>query len=92
MRESASVIRWETCINLDTRVTAYKKNPWPVPDWDMKKVNEALKLVAEQLPPREGGGNRLVSLSRISKSSKSHTYGLLAGPVGTVFNSAGHFF
>jgi hypothetical protein len=82
LRESASVIRWETCINLDTRVTAYKKNPWPVPDWDMKQVHEALKLVAEQLPPREGGGNRLVSLSRISKSSKSHTYGLLAGPVG----------
>lgn len=82
LRENASVIRWETCINLDTRVPAYPKPPWPVSDGDLEKVQQALNLVAEQLPPREGGGMRLASLGRISKSSKSHTYGLLAGPIG----------
>lgn len=81
-RQSDSVTRWETCINLDTRVPAYPNPPWPVSDEDMEKVQQALNLVAEQIPPREGGGRRLGSLGRLSKSSKSHTYGLLAGPVG----------
>ena len=42
LRQNASVQRWESCVNLDVRVTNYTtnttRNPWPISNEDMEKV------------------------------------------------------
>ncbi len=84
LRDNVSVQRWEQKVNGNERYPEDKK-PWELTPADVVHLQDAVDGVARQFPGSLGGGERLKGLLRVSKKTKSHTYGLLAGPIGMYF-------
>jgi hypothetical protein len=80
---TAYICRWETIVNgLDTK--ARPRLPWVASDGDWERMKAALDLISRLISPSAGGGSRLRRLFDIAKKSRTHTYFMLAGPIGLI--------
>jgi len=91
VRTNNSTKAWEKYVNRDSRCPIDMKedgkvvkqvNPWELSSDDKNALEEAFKRLSKAIPPREGGGGRLRDVLRKGKKTKSHTWAMLAGPIG----------
>ena len=81
LRNNASVKRWEQVVNGGERYDSGDA-PWELNKEDEASMHAAIEGIIAQFPASLGGGERLRSLLRVGKKTKSHTWSLVAGPIG----------